>query len=84
MNRYLLEVITPSLRGGSPAQSPISNRAIEFTRALLEFYMYARYKYHDDATLSYTEDVWHHLHTFNDVFVLRRASKKAKAKSNSL
>jgi len=41
MSRYLLGVVTQSLRGGSPAQRPIIHRAIECTRALLEFYMYA-------------------------------------------
>jgi len=50
MSRYLLGVVTQSLRGGSPAQHPIFNHAIECTRAMLEFYMYARYKSHDDAT----------------------------------
>jgi len=33
MSRYLLGVGTQSLRGGSPAQHPIFNRAIECTRA---------------------------------------------------
>ena len=53
MSRYLVGVVTQSLREGSPAQGPIFNHAIECTRALLEFYMYARYKSHDDTTLSY-------------------------------
>jgi hypothetical protein len=56
MSRYLLGVVTQSLRGGSPGQRPIFNHAIECTRALLEFYMYARFKSHDDATLGYLED----------------------------
>jgi hypothetical protein len=41
MSRKLLGVVTQSLRGGNPTQRPIFNRAIECTRALLEFYMYA-------------------------------------------
>ena len=49
---YLLGVVTKSLQGGNPAQRPIFHRTIECTRAVLEFYMYARYKSHDDATLS--------------------------------
>jgi hypothetical protein len=53
ISRYLLGVVTQSLRGGSSAQSPICNRAIECTRALLEFHMYAQYQSHDDATLCY-------------------------------
>jgi len=84
MSRYLLGVVTQSLRGGSPTQRPIFNCAIECTRALLQFNMYVRYKSHDDATLSYMEDALHRFHTFKDVFLLGRASKKAKAKANAL
>jgi hypothetical protein len=46
--------------------------------------MYALYKSHDDATLSYMEDALHSFHTFQDVFLLGRAGKKAKAKANAL
>jgi hypothetical protein len=84
MSRYLLGVVTQSLRGGSPAQRPIFNPAIECTQALLEFYMYARYKSHDDATLSYMEDALHRFHTFKDVFFFGRAGKMVKAKANAL
>ena len=84
MSRYLLRVENQSLQGGSPAQRPIFNRAIECTRALLEFYMYAQYKSHDDATLSYMEDALHRFHTFKDAFLLGRASKKAKTKAAAL
>jgi len=51
---------------------------------MLEFYMYARYQSHDDATLSYMEDASHRFHTFKDVFLLRRAGKKPMAKANAL
>jgi hypothetical protein len=84
MSRDLLGVVTQSLRGGSPTQRPIFNRAIECTPAWLEFYMYARYKSHDDATISYMEDALCHFHTFKDVFLLGRAGKKGKAKANVL
>jgi len=84
MGQYLLGVVTQSLRGGSPAQHRIFNRAMECTWALLEFNMYAQYKSHDDATLSYMQDALRRFHTFKDVFLLRRAGKKAKAKANSL
>jgi hypothetical protein len=30
---------------------------------LLQFYMYARYESHNDATLSYNEDALYRLHT---------------------
>jgi hypothetical protein len=68
MSQYLLGVVTQSLRGGSPARCPIFNRAIQCTRELLEFYMDARYKSHDDATLSYIEVELCRFHTFKDVF----------------
>jgi len=83
MNWYLLGVVTQSLWGGSPAQCPIINDAIECTQALLEFYMYARYKSHNDVTLSYLEDALRCFHTFKDVFLLRQTSKKPKAKANA-
>ena len=84
MSRYLLGVVTQSLQGGSPAQRPSFNRAIECTRALLEFYMYARCKSRDDATLSYMEDALDRFHTIKDVVLLRQAGKEAKAKANAL
>jgi len=84
MSRYLLGVVTQSLRGGSPAQCPIFNRAIECTMALLEFYMYARYKSHDDATLSYMQDAMCRFHTLKDVLIVGRASKEAKPEPNAL
>jgi len=84
MGRYLLGLVTQSLQGGNPTQHPIYNRAIECTWALLEFYMYAQYKSHDDAILSYMEDALHRFHTFKDVFLLGRASKKANTKANAL
>jgi hypothetical protein len=70
ISRYLLGVVTQSLPGGNPAQSPIFNRAIECTRALLEFYMYARYKSHNNATFSYMEDALHRFQNIKDVFIL--------------
>ena len=84
MSRDLLGVVTQSLRGGIPTQHPIFNRAMECTRALLEFYMYARFKSHDDATLSYFEDALHRLHTLKEVFLLGRAGKQPMAKVNAL
>jgi len=77
MSQYLLGVVTQSLRGGSPAQCPIFNRAIECTRALLEFYRYARYKSHDDATLSYMEDVTARNQGYDGLHSLRYARRCA-------
>jgi len=46
--------------------------------------MYARYKSHDDVTLSYMEDALRHFHTFKDVFLLGWVGKTTKAKPNAL
>jgi hypothetical protein len=46
--------------------------------------MYAPYKSHDDAILSYTTDAFCHFHTFKDVFLLVRATKMVTAKANAL
>jgi hypothetical protein len=84
IRQYLLGVVTQSLQGRCPTQRPIFNHAIDCTRALLEFYIYARYQCHNDATLSYMEDALCRIHTFQEVFLLGRAGKKAKAKANAL
>jgi len=74
MSLDLLGVVTQSLRGRNHAQRPRFICAVECTQVLLEFYMYARYKSQDDATLSYIQDALHHFHSFKDVFLLRQAS----------
>jgi hypothetical protein len=84
MSQYLLGVVTQSLQGGCHAQRPIFNRVILGTWVLLEFYMYGRYKSHDYATLSYMQDALHRVHTFKDVFLLRRAGNMTKAKAKAL
>jgi hypothetical protein len=84
MSWYLVGVVTQSLLCRSLAQCPIFKRAIECTRALLEFYMYARYQSHNNATMSYMEDALHRFHTSKDVFLLGGAGKKAKPTANAL
>jgi len=70
MSWYLLGVVTQSPQEGSPAPRPMFICAIECTPALLEFYMYARYESHNDATLSYMEDSLRRVYTSKDVFLL--------------
>jgi hypothetical protein len=84
MSRYMVGDAIQSLRGGSPAQSPILNCAIECTQALLEIYMYARYKSDDDATWSYMDDALRYFHTFKDAFLLGRVSKQPMPNANAL
>jgi len=84
ISRYLLGVVTESQRGGSPTQHPMFNCTIECTWAMLQFYMYARYKSHNDATLCYMEDTLRRFLTFKHRCLLRRAGKYTKAKANAL
>jgi len=84
LSRYLVGVATQSLRGGSPAQHPICNRAIEFIWVLLQFYMYARYKSHNNATLNNMEDTFHWFHTFKDDFLIGQARTMTKVKASAL
>jgi hypothetical protein len=84
MSRYLVGVVTQSLRGGSPAQGPIFKHKTECTRLLAESYIYSPYKSHDDATLSCMENTLHRFHTFEDVFLFGRASKNLKDEGNAL
>jgi len=84
MGRYLLGVVIQFLQGRSPAQFPIFNRTIECTRALYDFYMYAQYKSHGDATLSYIEDSLQYFHTFKHISLPGQAGQKGKAKANAL
>jgi hypothetical protein len=84
MSQDLLGVVTQVLRGGNPPQHPIFNRAIVCTQGLLEFYMYAQYKSHDDGTLSYMGNDLDCFLTYEDVFLLGRASKMWKATTNAL
>jgi hypothetical protein len=55
MNPYLLGVVTKYIGVGSSTQISIFNHTIECTQTLLEFYIYAPYKSHDDAILSYLQ-----------------------------
>jgi hypothetical protein len=84
MSWYLLGVVTQSLWRGSPAQHPTFNRAIECRRAVLGLNPYARYQSHHGSSLSNMQDALCRFQSFNDVFLLRRDGKKAKAKANPL
>ena len=86
MSRCLLAVVVQTLRSGrvSPTLRVIFNRAIECTRALLEFYMYSYYKSHDEDTVSYMDDAPHRFHRTKDVFLGGRIGKRARAKASKL
>ena len=86
MSRYLLAVVVQTLRTGTvgPSDRTLFNRAIECTRTLLEFYMYSRYKSHDDDTIGYMEDALNSFHKTKDVFLGARVGKRARAKASNL
>jgi hypothetical protein len=69
MSHYLLEVVTQSQPGGNPAQNPIFNQAIEWTRAVLEFYISRQYKFCNDATFSYMGDALRRIRTFKEILL---------------
>jgi hypothetical protein len=77
-------VVAQSLRGGCPTQHPIFNDTIQWTEASSEFYLYAQYESHDDATLSYMEDALCLFHTLKDVFLLGRDGTNVMATANAL
>ena len=86
MSRYLLAVVVQTLRGGTGGfnERAMFNGAIECTRALLEFYMYSRYKSHDDDTIGYMEDALLRFHRSKEVFLGARVGKRARAKAGNL
>jgi hypothetical protein len=67
MSLNFLGIATQSLRGRSPTQYSIYNHAIECSRILVEFYMYAKYTSHSNATLRYIDDAFPCIRTFKDV-----------------
>ena len=84
MSLNFLGIATQSLRGRSPTQYPKYNHTIECTQTLLKFYMYAEYKSHGNATLSYMDHAFPRIHTFRDVSFDGQASQMAKADANAL
>jgi hypothetical protein len=66
MSSYLPGVGIQCPRGSSSAQHPKLNHPNDCTRAMLKFDLYAEYKSHNDAALSYMEDALHRIHTFQD------------------
>jgi hypothetical protein len=76
--------MTQSLCAASSTQHPTFKYKIVWTREVLEFYMSARYKSHEDASLSCMDDALYCIHTFKEVFLLGQPGNKAMAKSNTL
>jgi hypothetical protein len=62
----------------------IFNRAILCTRALLEFFFYASYTSHDQATLDLMENALRRFHEHKDVFRQYRAGKRITTDAREL
>jgi hypothetical protein len=77
MSTFLLAVLRAALHSPTPAQRGVFNRAILCTRALLEFFFYASYTSHDQATLDLMENALRRFHEHRDVFRQYRAGKRA-------
>jgi hypothetical protein len=84
MSRYLLRGVAQTLHSGSLTQHPIVTEVTQCTRELLELYMCARYKSHDDATLGYMKDAMQLIHPSRNVLFVQRNIKKVKHIVNSL
>jgi hypothetical protein len=80
MSTFLLAVLRNALRGPTPAQRGVFDRAIRCSRALLEFF-YASY---DDATLDLMENALRRFHEEKDVFQRYRAGKRVTGDSREL
>jgi hypothetical protein len=84
MSTFLLAVLRAALHGPTPAQRGVFDRAILCTRALLEFFFYASYTSHDQATLDLMENALRRFHEHRDVFRQYRAGKRTTADAREL
>jgi hypothetical protein len=79
MSTFVLAVLRNALRAPTPAERGIFDRAILCSRALLEFFFYASYPSHDQATLDLMENALRRFHATKDVFLRYRAGKRVAA-----
>lgn len=81
MTRFLVGVLRNALRDPEPSQRSIFDRAIQCTRALVEFYFYCQYDSHDEETLDLMENALRRFHDYKDVFRQFRAGKRLTAEA---
>jgi hypothetical protein len=79
MSTFLLAVLRNALHGPTSAERGVFDRAILCTRALLEFFFYASYTSHDEATLNMMDNALRRFHQHRDVFLRYRAGKRVAA-----
>jgi hypothetical protein len=84
ISRYLLGVVTNTLRSPSPLEKPIFDNVIQCTRALLEFYLYCRYPTHNTETLDLMDQCLRWFHKYKSVFLQFRPYKKATQQCKQL
>jgi hypothetical protein len=66
--RYLLRIVTNTLRSFDASEKKIFNEVIQSTRALLEFYQYCIYPTHDKETLQLMDEALNRFHIHKSIF----------------
>ncbi len=84
MTRFLVAVLRNALRNPSASQRTVFDRAIECSRALVEFYFYCQYDSHDNETLNLMDNALRRFHDSKDVFLQFRAGKKLTAEGKAM
>jgi hypothetical protein len=67
MSTFLLAVLRNTLHGPTSAERGVFDRAILYTRVLLEFFFYASYTSHDEATLNMMDNALRRFHQHRGV-----------------
>jgi hypothetical protein len=79
LSTFVLAVLRNALRGPTPAERGTFDRAVLCSRALLEFFFYASYTSHDEATLDLMENALRRFHETKDVFLRYSAGRRVAA-----
>jgi hypothetical protein len=82
--RYLLAIVTNTLRSPGVSEKNIFDQVIQCSRALLEFYQYCIYSTHDEKTLRLMDEALNRFHVHKSVFLQFRAHKKVTEHSREL
>ncbi|KAF8247426.1 hypothetical protein K440DRAFT_643845 [Wilcoxina mikolae CBS 423.85] len=81
MTPFLVGVLRNALRDPSPSQCSVFDRAVEYSRSLIEFYFYCQYDCHDDETLDLMDNYLCRFHDSKDVFQQFRAGTRLAAEA---
>jgi len=76
----ILGVLAVALRQPGGAQVIPFKSALEWVRALVDFYMMVQYRSHTSDTIAYTEDYLNQFHKLKDIFLEFQVTKRTQAK----